>query len=115
MLPQGGLTGNANTRVPFPNNIIPASMITPLAEKLMSVLPEPDNPNAITNNTRSAHGSTGTSHVPSIKGDYIFSPKNRISFFYSKFDNPATLYQPTVEGVLLPLDGTRPPKSRTIA
>ncbi len=95
----GTIIGNANTRVPFPNNIVPASMITPLAHTLMSVLPEPDNPDAITNNTRSAHGSTGTSNVPSIKADYVISSNNRLSFFYSRFNSPATLYQPVIEGV----------------
>ena len=95
----GNILANANARVPFPGNIIPSSMITPLAQTLMSLLPAPDNPNSITNNIRSDHGSTGTSHVPSIKGDYIFNAKNRASFFYSNYYNPATFYQDTVQGV----------------
>ena len=94
----GGILGNANTRAPFPGNIIPQSMITPLAQTLMSVLPQPSFA-GITNNILSAHGSTGTSHVPAIKLDYIFSNKNRINFFYSNYDNPATLYQDLVPGV----------------
>jgi len=94
----GGIIGNANTRAPFPGNIIPASMIAPLAKTLMSVLPEPQYP-GITNNILSAHGSTGKSQVPSIKGDYIFSAKNRINFFYSNYNSPAPLYQDLVPGV----------------
>src|ERR1700722_12628905 len=75
-------------------NVICPNRITPLAQQLLALLPEPDNPNLIANNTRSYHGSTGTSAVPSIKGDYLFSSKNRMSFFYSRYNNPATLYQP---------------------
>lgn len=80
-------------------NVICPSRITPLAHTLLSVLPQPDNPNLIANNIRSYHGSTGESAVPSIKGDYIFSASNHISFFYSNYNNPAQYYQPTVQGV----------------
>ncbi len=80
-------------------NVICPNRITPLAKTLLSVLPEPDNPALIANNTRSYHGSTGKSAVPSIKGDYIFSAKNRMSVFYSHYNNPATYYQPSVQGV----------------
>ena len=99
----GNLIANAGARQQIQCNgvlnVICPSRITPLAKQLLSVLPEPDNPNLIANNTRSYHGSTGTSQVPSIKGDYIFSSNNHASFFYSNYNNPATLYQPTVQGV----------------
>jgi hypothetical protein len=80
-------------------NVICPNRITPLAQQLLALLPQPDNPSLLTNNIRSDHGSTGTSAVPSIKGDYLFSPKNRMSVFFSRYNNPATLYQDTVAGV----------------
>jgi hypothetical protein len=71
-------------------NVICPNRIDPTAKALMAPLVEPDNPNAITNNTRSYNTSTSKSWVPSIKGDYVFSVKHRVSFLYSHYFTPAT-------------------------
>ena len=54
------------------------------------MLPHPDNPNLLTNNYRSRSYSTSMSGLPSIKLDYIFNEKHRISYLYSHFHSPAT-------------------------
>ena len=77
-------------------NVICPSRISPIANALMSGMVEPDNPNAVTNNTRSYTTSTSKSHVYSIKGDYSFSDKHRVSFLYSHYFSPA---QPNIAAV----------------
>ena len=77
-------------------NVICPNRISPLAKALMAGMVEPDNPNAITNNTRSYTTSSSKSHVYSVKGDYVFSDKHRVSFIYSHFFTPA---QPNIAAV----------------
>src|ERR1041384_5946809 len=54
------------------------------------MLPHPYNPNLLTNNYRSRSYSTSKSWLPSIKGDYVFNDKHRVSYLYSYFHSPAT-------------------------
>lgn len=83
-------------------NVICPDRISTVALASVGLLPEPDNPNLITNNTRSNVSSTAKSWVPSIKGDYIFTSKHRVSFLYSKFDSPATPNIGPIKGVPSP-------------
>jgi hypothetical protein len=80
-------------------NVICPNRLSPVALANVALLPEPGNPNLIVNNTLSNVTSTAKSWVPSIKGDYIFTDKHRVSFLYSKFDSPATPNIGAVRGV----------------
>jgi len=80
-------------------DVICPNRIDPTARLNMALLPEPDDPNSITNNYRSRSFSTSRSALPSIKLDYIFTDKHRISFLYSHFYSPATPSINTFEGV----------------
>ena len=71
-------------------NVICPNRIDPTAKLLAAMLPHPDNPNLLTNNYRSRSYSTSLSALPSIKLDYIFNEKHRISYLYSHFRSPAT-------------------------
>ncbi len=71
-------------------NVICPNRIDPTAKLLVAMLPHPDNPNLLTNNYRSRSYSTSNSALPSIKFDYIFNEKHRISYLYSHFQSPAT-------------------------
>ena len=71
-------------------NVICANRIDPTAKLLTAMLPHPDNPNLLTSNYRSRSYSTSLSGLPSIKLDYIFNEKHRISYLYSHFHSPAT-------------------------
>jgi outer membrane receptor protein involved in Fe transport len=64
--------------------------IDPTAKLLVAMLPHPDNPSLLTNNYRSRSYSTSRTGLPSIKLDYIFYDKHRISYLYSHFHSPAT-------------------------
>jgi len=71
-------------------NVICPNRIDPTARLLVAMLPHPDNPNLLTNNYRSRSYSTSLTNLPSIKFDYIFNEKHRISYLYSHFRSPAT-------------------------
>ena len=80
-------------------NVICPERIDPTAKSVQSVLPPPDDPTKITNNTRSGSRSSSKLQVPSIKGDYLFSEKQRVSFLYGRWTNPAQPGFGPVEGV----------------
>ncbi|MGH9960375.1 MAG: carboxypeptidase regulatory-like domain-containing protein, partial [Pyrinomonadaceae bacterium] len=60
-------------------NVICPERIDPVARLIQSELPPPDNPSAVFNNTRAVGNPGSDNGVYSIKGDYHFSDKNRIS------------------------------------
>jgi carboxypeptidase family protein/TonB-dependent receptor-like protein len=80
--------GNANTRVPFPGNIIPASMINPVSALLLSYEPLPVNPNAFINNNpvvNTGQRDPGENQgVYAIKMDYDPTDKLRINGLFSR-------------------------------
>ncbi|HJZ98446.1 MAG TPA: hypothetical protein VKE70_18175, partial [Candidatus Solibacter sp.] len=59
----------------------------------------PDDPTKIVNNYRSRSYSTGRTALPSIKLDYVFNEKHRVSYLYSHFYSPATPSINNFEGV----------------
>jgi hypothetical protein len=71
-------------------NVICPNRIDPTARLLVGMLPHPDDPNLLTNSYRSRSYSTSLTGLPSIKFDYIFNEKHRISYLYSHFHSPAT-------------------------
>src|SRR5439155_272409 len=70
-------------------DVICPERIDPTAKLLMSLLPHPDDPTKIVNNYRSRSYSQGRTTLPSIKLDYTFTDKHRISYLYSHFFSPA--------------------------
>ncbi len=91
-------------------DVICPDRIDPTAKRLIALLPEVDNPNAIANNYRSRSYSTALSSLPSIKFDYVFNDKHRISYLYSHFYSPATPSINALEGV----PGTGFPSESTV-
>jgi Carboxypeptidase regulatory-like domain len=84
----GNVLANANLRVPFPGNIIPQSMINPVAAALISYEPLPQNPNSFLNNNpviNTGQRDPGENEgVYSIKGDYIPSEKMRFNGLFTR-------------------------------
>lgn len=80
--------GPGGTRIPFPNDQIPAYMLDPLALKFQSLFPEPNLP-GLSNNWV----GTLESPDPFLKWfgrlDYNISDKNRVTFSITQSDNPA--------------------------
>ena len=69
------------------------------AKLLLGLLPQPDDPSKLTANYRSRSYSTSRSWLPSIKGDYVMSDKQRFSYLFSHFRSPATLSINQYEGI----------------
>ncbi|MDQ6701221.1 MAG: TonB-dependent receptor [Acidobacteriota bacterium] len=89
----GGIVANAADRPRMQCNgvldVICPDRIDATAKRLISLLPHPDDPTKIANNYRSRSYSTSKSSLPSIKLDYVFTDKHRISYLYSHFFSPA--------------------------
>ena len=71
-------------------NVICPNRIDPTAKLLVGMLPHPDDPTKLTANYRSRSYSTSRQWLPSIKGDYVFNDKHRVSYLFSHFRSPAT-------------------------
>jgi len=77
--------GNLERR-PFPGNIIPKAMLDPIAVKLMSYFPKPNQtgaPFTETNNWFQEGINQSTGMQTNIKGDHNFSERNRLTGRYS--------------------------------
>jgi hypothetical protein len=76
-------------RNPFPNNVIPASLLDPVAMKIQDLLPLPTNSGSI-NNYLPTYANPKYTLVPSVKGDYQISARSKLSGFWSlnRQDNP---------------------------
>jgi hypothetical protein len=74
-------TRTANSADPFPNNIIPASMITPFAQGVQALLPKLTNGNYI-NNYTGFNLAQRVSTIPSLKIDQSLGAKGKIAFYW---------------------------------
>ncbi|HYP07970.1 MAG TPA: TonB-dependent receptor [Bryobacteraceae bacterium] len=70
-------------RDPFPGNIIPQNRLDPVALKVQSLIPAPDNP-FLFNNWQQSAPTTKIQSIPGIKIDHSFSDSSKTSFYYSK-------------------------------
>ena len=86
-------------------NVICPSRISPIAKAVQSVLPAADDPDQptdtskITNNAVSWSRSESKARVPSIKGDYVISDKQRVSFMHGRSWTPAMPCISAIKGV----------------
>jgi len=79
--------GSTCTRSPFQgskngvptNNVIPASELSPIAQKMESFLPAPTNPGVIVNNYLGGVPKGYNNHVTDWRVDYDLSPSQRLS------------------------------------
>jgi hypothetical protein len=80
------IDANGN-RTPFPNNRIPASMLDPVAQKLLAYFPEPNvQGDALTNynNYRRNVQSSTSAYQLDIRGDHQFNENNHLGLRYSR-------------------------------
>ena len=61
------------------NNVIPSSMISPIAKAMQSFLPDPTNTTALFNNYFGGYASGFDNHLTDYRVDYDVSSKHRIS------------------------------------
>ncbi len=82
-------TGSTCTRAPFQavkpggsaasNNVIPSSMISPIAKAMQSFLPAPTNPGVLVNNYLGGYPGGFDNHATDWRVDYDLSSKQRLS------------------------------------
>jgi hypothetical protein len=81
------------TRDPFPGNIIPSSMISPIAQRTMALLPATNLPGYFNNFVSQAHQPTSENNY-SVKIDQVISNKQRIDGSFWWDDAATTIFGP---------------------
>jgi len=93
-------------RDPFPNNIIPASLIDPVAQNILALMPNPDNGELI-NNWDPQIPNQRFQQIPSVKIDHNFNQNSKLSGYWSLQDtNQIT----GADGLPIPVTGRRDQK-----
>ncbi len=102
------LVNGVATAMPFSNNVIPQSMIGPVATAIQSFLPTLSNGNPYTNYNGSNIGQRVTS-IPSIKIDQVLGSKQKLAFYYHHTNTAAQFTTPNGNADGLPdlLTGAR--------
>lgn len=77
------IVGSTVVRDQFPGNIIPPDRISKVAATLNKYLPPTEVPTLFNNVHRVGNGGSDQ-NVPSIKGDYSFTPSSRINGLFSR-------------------------------
>jgi len=85
----GGL-GYAN---PFPNNVIPASMISASSAAFLALYPQPTNSNLVGNYAGIVHGGR-YSAIPTFKIDEVVSDKDKLSFYWDRNNTESQIGYP---------------------
>jgi hypothetical protein len=68
----------------FPNNIIPASRLDPVAIRIANLMPLPTYPNQLTNNWAQNALTPKRSKIPGMKIDHNLSSTRKLSFYLSE-------------------------------
>jgi hypothetical protein len=87
-------TNNLGYANPFPNNVIPANRIDPVAAKIQALLPTAQNPNLLLNNYGAHIQGNRYTAIPSIKIDHNLSDKDKLSFFWSRINTESQISSP---------------------
>jgi hypothetical protein len=76
---------------PFANNLIPVSRFDPVALKIQNLIPlplcvagPPCNANGVAGNYQNTEPVSRNTEAPSLKIDQTLSPKDKLSFFWSR-------------------------------
>ena len=77
-------------RTQFPNNIIPQSRFDPIAVKIQSLFPAPQN-GGVVNNFIPDIPTTRVTQIPSIKLDQTVGNNGRLSFFWQRTQTTAPI------------------------
>jgi hypothetical protein len=86
----GGQLLDPGTKQPIPGNVIPASQLDPVAQKVLQSIPLPNQPNGLLYYVV-ASSQTDNQYIGRI--DHHFSNKHRLSgrYFYDGLDNPGLI------------------------
>lgn len=102
--------GSGFVRTQFPGNVIPASRISPVSQKILALIPQADLAGLQINNFRNRTGSgTYRNYVSTLKIDHSFSTAHKVSVTYSDQYNPRVIAGRGY-GASNPLEGSQSPK-----
>jgi Carboxypeptidase regulatory-like domain/TonB dependent receptor-like, beta-barrel len=90
-------------RDPFPNNIIPTSLLDPVAVRIQALIPNPDN-GELQNNWDPRIPNRRFQSIPSVKIDHNFSDRSKLSGYWS-VQNTEQITGP--DGLPIPITGRR--------
>jgi hypothetical protein len=90
---RGTTSGGLGYASPFPNNVIPASMISPSSAAFLALFPQPQNSNLVGNYDGAIHGGR-YSAIPSIKVDEIVTERDKLSFYWSRNNTESQISSP---------------------
>jgi hypothetical protein len=97
---------NYIVRDPFPNNVIPTSLLDPVALKIQELVPKPDNSELI-NNWDPRIPNRRFQQIPSVKIDHSFSDQSKLSGYWSVQN---TTQITGADGLPIPITGRRDQK-----
>ncbi|HEU4389463.1 MAG TPA: TonB-dependent receptor, partial [Blastocatellia bacterium] len=90
-------------RDPFPNNVIPQSLLDPVALKIQALIPNPDN-GELVNNWDPKIPNNRFQSIPSVKIDHSFSEDTKISGYWSVENTDQVT---AADGLPIPITGRR--------
>jgi hypothetical protein len=93
-------------RDPFPNNVIPKDRLDPVALKIQSLIPNPDN-SEFANNWDPRIPNQRFQQIPSVKIDHSFNSNSKLSGYWS-LQNTTQITQ--ADGLPIPITGRRDQK-----
>jgi hypothetical protein len=93
-------------RDPFPNNIIPAALLDPVALKIQALIPNPDN-GELQNNWDPRIPNQRFQSIPSVKVDHSLNQNSKLSGYWSVQD---TTQITAADGLPIPITGRRDQK-----
>ncbi|HEY4363504.1 MAG TPA: carboxypeptidase-like regulatory domain-containing protein [Bryobacteraceae bacterium] len=88
---------------PFPNNVIPANRLDPVAIAIQKLIPTATNGNLVGNYSAFINGNR-YSAIPSFKIDHNLSQKDKLSFFWSRINTESQISSPLGGADGLPLE-----------
>lgn len=92
-LSRGVAANGVGIATPFVNNMIPATMFSPVAVAIQKVLPALSN-SGLYNNYNGLNPGKRITDIPSIKLDQTLGPKNKLSFYYQHTNTNAQYTTP---------------------
>jgi hypothetical protein len=78
----GRPVNGATVTDPFPNNVIPANRLDPVAQKIQALIPQPTRAGNV-NNYEEKYVTSKIQAIPTIKIDQNFNEKSHLSGYYS--------------------------------
>jgi hypothetical protein len=98
------LVNGANVRTPFPNQVIPANRLDPVALKIQALMPLPNAPGLINNYNVPGYSTYQHTTNESFKLDQSISPTIKISGYFSRLETAS----PAANGYPLSIGGAAP-------